>query len=43
VDERNKLANNFLEKNLGVELVEVKIPQIEAGGGGPRYATRDIY
>ncbi len=42
VDTFNKDANNYLEKELKVDLIQVNIPHIEAGGGGPRCATRDI-
>lgn len=42
VDEYNKDANSYLEKELRVDLIQVEMPHIEAGGGGPRCATRDI-
>lgn len=42
VDMYNKDANRYLEKELKVDLIQVDISHIEAGGGGPRCATRDI-
>ncbi|MEM2215483.1 MAG: hypothetical protein QXF28_02475 [Nitrososphaerota archaeon] len=42
VDSFNREVNRYLEKELKVDLIEVDIPHIEAGGGGPRCATRDI-
>ncbi|MCX8193573.1 MAG: hypothetical protein N3G77_07190 [Nitrososphaeria archaeon] len=42
VDSYNREVNNYIEKELGADLIEVDIPHIEAGGGGPRCATRDI-
>jgi arginine deiminase len=43
VDEVNHDVNKYMEQNLNAQLIEVKIPQIEAGGGGPRCATRELY
>jgi len=42
VDRINHSLNRSLEK-LGADVIEVDIPQIEAGGGGPRCATRELY
>ncbi|MEN2974390.1 MAG: hypothetical protein ABDH32_02285 [Candidatus Caldarchaeales archaeon] len=42
VDSFNRDVNSYLEKELKIDLIEVDIPHIEAGGGGPRCATRDI-
>lgn len=42
VDSWNRETNRYLEKVLGAELIEVEIPEIEAGGGGPRCATREL-
>lgn len=43
VDAYNKRMNKYLEKEFGVDVIEVEIPQIEAGGGGPRCASRELY
>ncbi len=43
VDAYNKIMNKYLEKEFGIDVIEVEIPQIEAGGGGPRCATRELY
>ncbi|MEM4544968.1 MAG: hypothetical protein QXE61_07795 [Nitrososphaerota archaeon] len=42
VDSFNREVNRYLEKELKIDLIEVDISHIEAGGGGPRCATRDI-
>ena len=39
----NHAVNEYVERVLGVEVIEVKIPQIEAGGGGVRCATRELW
>jgi len=41
VDSFNKDANRYLEREWGLDLIEVEIPQVEAGGGGVRCATRE--
>ncbi len=43
VDSFNREANRYLEREWGLDLIEVSIPQIEAGGGGVRCATREYY
>ncbi len=43
VDSFNVEANQYLEKEWGLDLIKVDIPQIEAGGGGARCATREYY
>lgn len=43
VDEANHDVNRFLERELGAQTIEVDIPDIEAGGGGPRCATRELF
>ena len=43
VDAYNKKVNKYLEKEFNLDVIEVNIPQIEAGGGGPRCATRELY
>ncbi len=43
VDSFNRDANRYLEREWGLDLIEVSIPQIEAGGGGARCATREFY
>ena len=42
-DEYNREVNKYIEKVFGVDVIEVKIPQIEAGGGGVRCATRELW
>ena len=42
-DKYNHTINKYLEKEYGIDVIEVEIPQIEAGGGGVRCATRDIW
>jgi len=42
VDKVNDTVNKYIEEELHVELIEVEIPQMEAGGGGPRCATREL-
>ena len=43
VDAYNREVNKYLEKEFNVDIIEVNIPQIEAGGGGPRCASRELY
>ena len=43
VDSFNKEMNRYLEREFGVDVIEVDIPHIEAGGGGVRCATRELY
>ncbi len=43
VDSYNSEANRYLESEWGLDLIEVSIPQVEAGGGGARCATREFY
>ena len=42
VDSYNRSTNKYLT-SLGLDLIEVDIPHIEAGGGGVRCATREIW
>ncbi len=42
VDPYNKEVNQYLEKKWGLDLIKIPIPQLEAGGGGIRCATREI-
>ncbi len=42
-DKYNHTVNKYLEREYGIDVIEVEIPQIEAGGGGVRCATRDIW
>ncbi len=42
VDSFNRSTNRYLEK-IGLDIIEVDIPHIEAGGGGVRCATREIW
>jgi len=42
VDPYNEAVNRYLEREWGFELVEVPVPQLDAGGGGVRCATREI-
>ncbi len=42
-DSYNKSINQYLEREFGVDVIEVEIPQIEAGGGGVRCATRELW
>jgi arginine deiminase len=43
VDSYNRKMNSFLVKEIGVDIIEVDIPHIEAGGGGPRCITRELW
>ncbi len=43
VDSFNTEASRYLEREWGLDVIEVSIPQIEAGGGGVRCATREYY
>ncbi|MCD6244064.1 MAG: hypothetical protein J7J65_02365 [Candidatus Korarchaeota archaeon] len=43
VDSFNAEASRYLEREWGLDIIEVSIPQIEAGGGGVRCATREYY
>ncbi len=43
VDSFNVETNRYLEKEWGLDLIKVDIPQIEAGGGGVRCATREYF
>ncbi len=42
VDSYNREVNRFLEGE-GVDVIEVDIPHIEAGGGGVRCATKELW
>ncbi len=42
-DRYNQSINKYIEKTFGIEVIEVPIPQIEAGGGGVRCATRELW
>ena len=42
-DRYNQLINKYIEKTFGIDVIEVSIPQIEAGGGGVRCATRELW
>jgi len=43
VDGYNEGVNRYLEKTYGVEVFKVEIPHLEAGGGGVRCATRELW
>jgi len=43
VDAYNREVNKYLEREFGVDVIEVEIPQVEAGGGGPRCASRELW
>ncbi len=43
VDSFNAEASKYLEREWGLDVIGVSIPQIEAGGGGVRCATREYY
>jgi arginine deiminase len=42
-DYLNKKVNDYIEKNFGIQVLRVKIPQLEAGGGGIRCSTREYW
>jgi arginine deiminase len=43
VDAYNREVNKYLEREFGVDVIEIEIPQIEAGGGGPRCASKELW
>lgn len=43
VDAYNEEASNYLEREWGLDVIRVSIPQVEAGGGGVRCASREYY
>lgn len=43
VDSFNREVNEYLRREYGVDVIEVSIPQLEAGGGGVRCATRELW
>ncbi len=43
VDAFNREANRYLEREWSLDLIEVIIPQVEAGGGGVRCASREFF
>lgn len=43
VDAYNEEASRYLEGEWGLDVVRVRIPQIEAGGGGVRCASREYF
>ena len=43
VDPYNKEVNRYLEQEWGFDLIKVSIPQLEAGGGGIRCSTRELF
>lgn len=43
VDAYNDEASKYLEREWGLDAIRVSIPQIEAGGGGVRCATREYF
>lgn len=43
VDIYNKRVNKYLRREFGVDIIEVDIPHIEAGGGGVRCVTREVW
>lgn len=43
VDAYNEEASDYLEREWGLDVIRVKIPQVEAGGGGVRCASREYY
>jgi arginine deiminase len=42
VDPYNEDVNRYLEQEWGFDLVQVPIPQLDAGGGGARCSTREL-
>lgn len=43
VDPYNASVNKYLQEKWGLDLIEVPIPQLEAGGGGIRCTTRELF
>ena len=43
VDRYNHIVNDYIRREYGVDVIEVDIPHIEAGGGGVRCATRELW
>lgn len=43
VDAYNEEASKYLEREWGLDVIRVRIPQIEAGGGGVRCASREYF
>ncbi len=42
-DSYNRSINRYIEKTYGVDIIEIDIPHIEAGGGGIRCVTRELW
>ncbi|MEM3975018.1 MAG: hypothetical protein QW320_11675 [Ignisphaera sp.] len=42
-DSFNELINRYLERMYGIDVIRVDIPQLEAGGGGVRCSTRELW
>ncbi len=42
-DAHNHSVNKYLEKQYGLDVIEIPVPQFEAGGGGIRCATRELW
>ncbi|MEM2542904.1 MAG: hypothetical protein QXR35_05545, partial [Candidatus Korarchaeum sp.] len=43
VDAYNEEASRYLEEEWGLDVIRVRIPQVEAGGGGVRCASREYF
>ena len=43
VDRYNKEVNKYLVREFGIDLIQIEIPHIEAGGGGVRCSTKEIW
>ncbi|MCD6348379.1 MAG: hypothetical protein J7L91_01990 [Candidatus Korarchaeota archaeon] len=43
VDAFNREANRYLEREWDLDLIEVSIPQVEAGGRGVRCTSREFF
>ncbi|NPB00680.1 MAG: hypothetical protein GXO10_04835 [Crenarchaeota archaeon] len=42
-DSYNRSINRYIEKTYGIDIIEIDIPHIEAGGGGIRCVTRELW
>ncbi|MEM1685379.1 MAG: arginine deiminase family protein [Acidilobaceae archaeon] len=42
-DSFNELVNRYLERMYSIDVIRVDIPQLEAGGGGVRCSTRELW
>ncbi len=43
VDKFNTTVNRFLSREFGADIIEIDIPHLEAGGGGVRCSTRELW